>query len=154
HVRAEHGAPDAAAGGRPRDLRRSNAHLRGSAGGRVGRGMNSLRAWCCAFALAMALPAFAKDWSTVRVATEAAYPPFNSVDKNGKLIGFDIDIANALCAEIKAKCVFVVQEWDGMIPALMARKFDAIISSMADTEERARVVAFTGKYYNGPTRFV
>lgn len=99
-------------------------------------------------------PAMAKEWPVVRVATEAAYPPFNALDKNGQLVGFDIDIANALCAEIKAKCVFVVQEWDGMIPALMARKFDAIISSMSSTEERERVVAFTGKYYNGPTRFV
>ncbi len=101
-----------------------------------------------------ALAAQARDWSTIRVATEAAYPPFNALDKDGRLVGFDIDIANALCAELKARCVFVVQEWDGMIPALMARKFDAIISSMADTDERRRVVAFTGKYYNGPTRFV
>ena len=117
--------------------------------------MRALRGLAAALSLvATLLPAAAKDWPTVRVATEAAYPPFNSLDKNGQLIGFDIDIANALCAEIKARCVFVVQEWDGMIPALMARKFDAIISSMADTDERARVVAFTGKYYNGPTRFV
>ncbi len=96
----------------------------------------------------------ARDWPTVRVGIEAAYPPFSAKDAAGQVVGFDVDIANALCAKIRATCVFVVQEWDGMIPALQARKFDAIISSMASTPERERVVAFTGKYYNGPARFV
>ncbi|MFO1337036.1 MAG: ABC transporter substrate-binding protein [Burkholderiaceae bacterium] len=105
--------------------------------------------------LLLAAPSLqARDWPTVRVGIEAAYPPFSAKDAAGQLVGFDVDIANALCAEIHASCVFVVQEWDGMIPALQARKFDAVISSMASTPERERVVAFTGKYYNGPARFV
>jgi lysine-arginine-ornithine-binding protein len=98
--------------------------------------------------------AHAKDWSTIRIAVEGTYPPYNQLDSDGKVVGFDIDIANALCTEIKAKCSFVVQDWDGMIPALIARKFDAIISSMSITEERKQRVAFTGKYYNNPSRWI
>ncbi|KFB68453.1 ABC transporter substrate-binding protein [Candidatus Accumulibacter vicinus] len=92
----------------------------------------------------------AKDWTEIRMASEGAYPPFNEIGANGALKGFDIDIGNALCAEMKAKCTWVKQEWDGMIPALMARKFDAIVASMSITEERKAKVDFTNKYYASP----
>ena len=96
----------------------------------------------------------APDWKKIRIGVEGAYPPFSEVGPDGKLKGFDIDIALALCAEMKAECTLVQQEWDGIIPALQSRKFDAIVASMAITEERLKVVNFTAKYYNTPSRLV
>ena len=96
----------------------------------------------------------AKDWDTIRLATEGAYPPFNTTATDGSVQGFDVDIGNALCAQMEAKCSWVKQEWDGMIPALMGRKFDAIVASMSITEDRKKKVAFTGKYYATPLALV
>jgi len=90
----------------------------------------------------------------IKIATEGAYPPFNSMTADGQLVGFDVDIANALCAQMKAECELVTQEWDGMIPALQAGKFDAIIASMSITEERKKQIGFTNKYYTTPLALV
>ena len=96
----------------------------------------------------------AKDWKKIRVGVEGAYPPFSYVTPEGELAGFDIDIAKALVAAMGKDIVLVPQDWDGIIPALLARKYDAIIASMSITEERKKKVAFSNKYYNTPAKFV
>ncbi|MCX5493883.1 ABC transporter substrate-binding protein [Kaistia dalseonensis] len=103
--------------------------------------------------LAATLGAEAKDWKTIRIGTEGAYPPFNFIDSNQQLQGFDIDIAKAVCEKLKAECTFVAQDWDGIIPALQAGKFDAIFASMSITDERKKVVDFSRAYYNTPSAF-
>lgn len=85
----------------------------------------------------------------VRVAIEGAYPPYNFVNPDGSLGGFDVDISNALCAQMKVQCKLIKQDWDGIIPGLMAKKYDAIVSSMAITPEREQKVAFSDKYEGG-----
>jgi arginine/ornithine transport system substrate-binding protein len=95
----------------------------------------------------------AKDWKNIRIGVEGAYPPFSKTEADGSITGFDIDIANALCAEMNAKCTLVKQDWDGIIPALLARKFDAIIATMDITEERKKKIAFSDKYQHIPARF-
>jgi len=93
----------------------------------------------------------AKDWKQIRIGVDASYAPFESKSSDGKLVGFDIDIAQALCDQMKVKCTFVAQDWDGIIPALQAGKFDAIVASMSITPERKEKVDFTHKYYNTPS---
>ncbi len=104
-----------------------------------------------AFALCSAA---AEDRLTLRIATEGAYPPFNTVGPDGRLSGFDVDIADALCARMNADCRMVQQDWDGLIPGLQAGKFDAVVASMTITEERGKQVAFTDKYYATPFSLV
>ncbi|HTN96685.1 MAG TPA: transporter substrate-binding domain-containing protein [Nordella sp.] len=91
---------------------------------------------------------------TIRFATEGAYPPFNERAADGSLIGFEIDLGMAMCDKIKRKCEFLAQDWDGMIPGLLANKFDGIFASMAITEERKKKIDFTNKYYQTGGVFV
>ncbi len=84
----------------------------------------------------------------IRIASEGAYPPMNFTDKDGNLVGFDIDVTNALCEQMKAKCEIVAQDWEGIIPGLQNNKYDAIVASMAITDERKQAVDFTDPYFS------
>lgn len=90
----------------------------------------------------------------LNICVEGAYPPFSETTPDGTVVGFDIDIANALCAQLGEKCVMVKTDWDGIIPALLEKKCDAIVASMSITDERRQVIDFTKKYYQTPARFV
>lgn len=89
-----------------------------------------------------------------RIATEGTYPPWSYKDAQGTLQGWDVDIARALCEKMKARCEIVAQDWDGMLPGLLSRKFDLIVASMAITEQRRQRVAFSTKYKDTVSRFV
>jgi len=82
----------------------------------------------------------------VRIATEGAYPPWNSKSPDGKLIGFEVELANVLCGYMGHECTIVEQDWDGMIPALRMRKYDAIMAGMSITDERKKVITFSQGY--------
>lgn len=84
---------------------------------------------------------------TIIFGTEATYPPFESLDSSGKMQGFDIDIANAICTKLQVKCQILNQAFDSLIPALQLNKIDAIIAAMNITAERAKQVDFTNPYY-------
>ncbi|KAB2824410.1 ABC transporter substrate-binding protein [Aliivibrio finisterrensis] len=96
----------------------------------------------------------AKEWKQIRFGIEGAYPPFSWTEPSGELKGFDVDMANALCKEMEARCTIVAQDWDGIIPSLLARKYDAIIAAMSITEERKKKIDFTEKYALIPNKFV
>jgi len=82
----------------------------------------------------------------IKIGTEGAYPPWNAKDASGNLIGFEVDLAKELCAIMKHECTIVEQDWDGMIPALLMRKFDAIMAGMSITDERLKTINFSQGY--------
>ncbi len=82
----------------------------------------------------------------IKIGTEGAYPPWNSKDASGKLIGFEVELAYTLCRYIGQQCEIVEQDWDGMIPALIMRKFDAIMAGMSITAERQKAISFSQGY--------
>jgi len=110
----------------------------------------ALAASLCIVAGASAQP---KDWANIKIATEGAYKPWNFTDPSGKLVGFEIDLAEDLCKRMKAKCEIVAQAFDGVIPALNAGKFDAIMAGMNITDKRKEAIAFSAIYGRTPSTF-
>ncbi|KVE39508.1 ABC transporter substrate-binding protein [Burkholderia sp. TSV86] len=110
-------------------------------------------ALCAALAFA-AGGAFAKEWKTVRIGVDASYPPFESTAPNGEIVGFDVDLTKEICKRINVKCVWIPQDLDGVIPALKAKKFDVIVSSLTVTDKRREQIDFSDKLYDAPARMI
>ncbi|MBN3765413.1 ABC transporter substrate-binding protein [Burkholderia sp. Ac-20365] len=102
----------------------------------------------------MASGAMAKEWKTVRIGVDASYPPFESIAPGGQVVGFDADLTRALCAKMNVKCVWIPQDLDGIIPALKARKFDIIVSSLTVTDQRREQIDFSDKLFDAPARMI
>jgi len=102
--------------------------------------------------LAAVVPANAQP--ALRIATEGAYPPFNIVNEDGTLTGFDVDIALALCEAMDRQCAIEALTWDDLIPALQEGRVDAVVASMAKTPERTKLVLFTDYYYRSRASFM
>jgi polar amino acid transport system substrate-binding protein len=100
-----------------------------------------------------ALPAASQEARTLRIMTEGAFPPFNYIENNEPQ-GFEIELGKALCAAMKADCVFVTRNWEGLIKGLLAKEYDAIMASLAITERRKARIAFSKPYYRIPAAFI
>ncbi|MFS8046242.1 transporter substrate-binding domain-containing protein [Rhizobium sp. BR 314] len=104
-------------------------------------------------AAAFAVPAVAKDWKTATITLEGAYAPWNMTNADGTLGGFEPELAKVLCERAKIDCKLVASDWDGMIPALNAGKFDVIMDALSITDERKQVIGFTVPYAATPAAF-
>ncbi len=116
--------------------------------------MSIMKSFALALIAATLAGAAAAQDRVVKIATEGAYAPWNFTAAGGKLEGFDIDLANELCNRIKVKCEIVAQDWDGIIPALQAKKYDAIMAGMSITDERKQVIDFAGPYADSPNGYL
>lgn len=106
-----------------------------------------------AAAAAVVAPASAKEWKSVTIATEGAYAPWNLTNPDGTLGGFEVELTKNLCERLKIECKFITSDWDGMIPALKAGKFDMMMDAVSITPEREEVIAFTSPYAATPASF-
>ncbi len=102
----------------------------------------------------LAGPAPAWSGTEIRIGVVANYPPFTSVDEHGRFGGFEVEIARALCDRMNVTCEFVKQDWEDMIPSLVAHSIDVIFASMSITDERKQQIAFSNRYYQTPTTIV
>jgi lysine/arginine/ornithine transport system substrate-binding protein len=116
--------------------------------------LSSLLAAAVIAALTVSTPAFAKDANVLRLGIDPTYPPMDVKMPDGTVTGFDVDLANEICRRIAMHCQWVEMEFSGMIPALQARKIDAIISSMAITEKRMQQIAFSTKLFQFKSRLI
>lgn len=90
----------------------------------------------------------------ITIATDATFPPFESIDANGKLVGYDVELMQAICDEAKLDCNIINAAWDGMIPGLVNKKYDALISQLTVTDARRKIMAFSDIYSHPVFRFV
>ncbi|MBO9136660.1 transporter substrate-binding domain-containing protein (plasmid) [Rhizobium sp. B230/85] len=97
---------------------------------------------------------YAEQRTEITIASEGASPPWDFIDARGTLVGYDIDVGKDLCARMKLECKFVAQDWDGIIPGLLVKKYDAIISGMSITEKRKKSIAFSIPYAVAPNQIV
>ncbi|MDZ5604032.1 ABC transporter substrate-binding protein [Pseudomonas sp. RP23018S] len=116
--------------------------------------MQTYKKFLLAAAATLVFSANAMAAEKLRMGIEAAYPPFNNKDASGNVVGFDKDIGDALCAKMEAECSVVTSDWDGIIPALNAKKFDFLVSSLSITDERKQAVDFTDPYYSNKLQFI
>ncbi|MBB5189332.1 lysine/arginine/ornithine transport system substrate-binding protein [Silvimonas terrae] len=116
--------------------------------------MNWKMAFCAGASALVCVMGAAHAQDTFKMGLEATYPPFESKSGDGKLQGFDVDIGNMICERMKVKCVYVENSFDGLIPALQARKFDAINSAMNITAKRKQAIDFTSPVYIVPIQMV
>lgn len=108
-----------------------------------------------AAAAVAAMTASASAQETVRIATEGAYAPWNFLDDNGDPAGFEIDLANAICEHAGIECEIVLNDWDSIIPNLLAGNYDVIMAGMSITDERLESIDFSQNYFPpDPSRFV
>ncbi|MEE1925465.1 ABC transporter substrate-binding protein [Pseudomonas sp. 148P] len=116
--------------------------------------MQNYKKFLLAAAASLVFSANAMAAEKLKMGIEAAYPPFNSKDASGQVVGFDKDIGDALCAKMKVECEVVTSDWDGIIPSLLAKKYDFIVSSLSITDERKQAVDFTDRYYSNKLQFI
>lgn len=115
---------------------------------------NVLKAAAAAAVISL-IGAFGASAESIKVGmAPEPYPPFESPDASGKWVGWEIDFIDAICAEAKLDCKLEFVAWDGIIPALTAKKIDVIINSMSITDERKKTIDFSDKYYNTPTAII
>jgi octopine/nopaline transport system substrate-binding protein len=105
-------------------------------------------------AILMIAAGTAQAQDVLKIGTEGAYPPYNATDASGNLVGFEVDLGRELCKRMAVTCEFVQQDWDGMIPSLLTKRYDAIMAGMSITEERKQQIAFTEGYVTTPAWFV
>src|SRR5580658_9756202 len=117
-------------------------------------GSHIVKSFCLGLSLAASVAiahgALAKDWKTVVIGMEGAYDPWNLTDSSGKIVGFEVDLANDLCKRAGLECKVIAQDWDGMIPGLKAGKFDVIMDGMSITDERKKEIDFSKPYAASP----
>lgn len=103
----------------------------------------------------LALGGSAMAQETVRIATEGAYAPWNFLDDSGNAAGFEIDLGNAICEKAAVTCEWIINDWDSIIPNLLAGNYDLIMAGMSITDERLETIDFTQNYFPpDPSKFV